>query len=115
MLGHCTKVMIVEDDPLIALMMEQMVEDLGYWVVGPLHCLQDAIDHANDDDIDFALLDFNLGNGTDAIPVVEVLRSRGLPFVITTGTSPDLIRQQLPDCTIIGKPVVESELEHVLP
>lgn len=113
-LGNRAKILIVEDDAIIAAGMEAMVEELGYWVVGPYQNLQDAVDHANADDIDFGLLDFNLGNGTDALPVVEALEQRGVPFAITSGTDPRAVRLALPGCRILLKPVRESELARVL-
>ena len=115
MLGHSCKIMIVEDNALIANMLEAMVEDMGYQVVGPYRNLQDAVDHARVDEIDFGLLDFDLGHGTDVVPVVEILSERGVPFAITSGSNPSVIWQSIPAVTILQKPVVVSELEAVLP
>jgi CheY-like chemotaxis protein len=115
MLSHNVRVLLVEDNPIIAIMMETMLEDMGYWVVGPLHNLNDGVDHARVDDIDFAVLDFDLGDGTDALPIVEVLTERNIPFVIATGEAMATVHAQLPGAVILGKPVVEQDLERVLP
>jgi CheY-like chemotaxis protein len=110
-----TRVLIVEDNPLIGLMTASMVEDLGYCVIGPMATLDEALERAEIDEVDFALLDFDLGGGVTAEPVCDRLRARSVPFAFTSGSNPDEIRKALGDVTIISKPVVESELEGVLP
>ena len=110
-----TRVLIVEDDPIIASMTAMMVEDLGYWVVGPLATLNEALEQVESTEVDFALLDYDLGQGTTAAPLCERLRARNIPFVMTSGTNPQLIREALGKVRVLGKPVVESELQEVLP
>ena len=73
-------VLIVEDNLLIGMMLEQMVFELGHIVLGPYSNLNDGYDHARHDMVDFALLDFDLGEGTDALPIAEVLTSRHATF-----------------------------------
>lgn len=110
-----TRILIVEDNALLALEMEALVEDLGYWVIGPIQNLQDGLDHARADDFEFALLDFDLGHGTDATPIAEALSARGIPFAFTTGSDPGIIRKAFGVATIIAKPVSEGQLMAVLP
>lgn len=110
-----TKILIIEDDVLIRLMLEDIIEELGHRVVGRYLNLQDGLDHASSDDLDFALLDFDLGDGTDAIPIAEALTRRGIPFAFTSETSPQVIRDFLPGAMIIGKPVTQTELMRILP
>ena len=110
-----TRILIVEDDPLTALLMEAMVEDMGYWVIGPMRNLRDGLDHAKYDVLDFALLDFNLGAGTDSIPIAEALSARGIPFAFSTGTAPETVHAAFADAAILRKPVQPSDLERVLP
>jgi len=111
----CTRVLIVEDDVIIALMMVSIVEDLGYEVVGPSIDFNTALQIAKRDELDFALLDFNLGQGEDAGPIAGILADRGIPFAFTTGLSPASIRATYGEATIISKPVVEKELFDLLP
>ena len=111
----CTRILIVEDDAIIALMMESIVEDLGYQVVGPSTDFDTALHAAQSDDLDFALLDFNLGHGQNAGPIATILEGRGIPFAFTTGASPATIRQAFRQTPIISKPVVEEELFDLLP
>ena len=114
-INSATNILIIEDNVLVGLMLQDIVEDLGYRVVGPYLNLHDGLDHASRDDLDFALLDFDLGDGTDAIPIAEALTRRGIPFAFTSGTSPRVIRDFLPGAMIIGKPVTETELLRILP
>ena len=103
------KVLIVEDDRLIAFMMADMVQSMGCLVVGPYHVLQDGLDHARRGEVDFALLDYDLGDGTDSLPIAETLNTRGIPFAFATGTDPSILRE-ITNQPILSKPVVEREL-----
>lgn len=108
-------ILIVEDDALIGMDLEWMVTDLGYFVLGPYSNLLEGVEHATRDDVGFALLDFDLGSGTNAIPIAEILSDRHIGFAFTTGTASADIRNLLPGATIIGKPVSETTLQRVLP
>jgi CheY-like chemotaxis protein len=114
-LNFCTSVLIVEDDAIVALMMEAIVEDLGYRVHGPSTDFDAALYAAQVADLDYALLDFYLADGQSAAPIADALEQRGIPFAFTTGGSPDRIRQAYKDAPIISKPVVEDELLDLLP
>ncbi len=113
--NSCTRVLIVEDDAIIAIMMESMVEDLGYRVVGPSTNFTTALQTAESAELDFALLDFALDDGRDAGEIAEVLTKRGIPFAFTTGAAPNEIRTVFKNTPIISKPVVEEELIDLLP
>jgi len=104
----------VEDDAFIGLALEASLQELGYGVIGPYLNLQDGLDHAQRDDIDFALLDFDLGQGTDAIPIAETLGGRCIPYVFVTAGSPNRIREFLPYAGIISKPVDLRVLSEIL-
>ncbi|MDB5623330.1 MAG: response regulator [Devosia sp.] len=111
----CTRILIVEDDAITASMMEAIIEDLGYQVVGPSTQFEAALAAARSDDLDFALLDFNLGHGQDVGPIAKILAGRGVPFAFTTGLPPAVIREAFEHTPIISKPVVEEELLDLLP
>ena len=76
--------LVVEDEPLVAMMVEDMLVDLGWTVVGPASSLEEALRRAAEGGFDVALLDVNL-NGERSDPVAELLRARGLPLVFATG------------------------------
>ena len=105
-----SRVLIVEDDPLLAMAVEQMVEDLGHTVVGLFHSLKDGLWHAGRDDVDFALLDFDLGRGTNSVPIAEELARRLIPFAFVTHTDADHVRAAVPDAVVTAKPLTGTAL-----
>lgn len=78
------RVLIVEDEMLIAMMLQDMVSDAGLEVEGVANSLNAGIDLASKADIDLAILDVNL-NGEEVYPVAEILKQRGIPFIFSTG------------------------------
>lgn len=79
------RVLIVEDQALLALELQFAFEDEGAEVLGPLLSLAAARQRvADDDEIDFAVLDVDLG-GEDVYPVAALLQKRGVPFLFHTG------------------------------
>ena len=80
------KVLVLEDETLVSMMVEDMLSDLGCEVVGPFARLDSALAFANDGEpkVDIALLDVNLG-GERSFPLAEVQSGKGVPFVFTTG------------------------------
>jgi len=109
-----TRVLVVEDEALLAMALEQWLIDLGCEVVGPYYNLQDGLDHAVRQEIDFALLDFDLGGGTNSIPIVERLTENGTPYVFVTGSPPEHIRRVLPAAKVITKPVSARAIREAL-
>jgi CheY-like chemotaxis protein len=77
-------ILIVEDEPIVAMMVEDMLCDLGAMPVGPASSLEGALELARDGAFDAAILDLNL-NGERTGAVAELLRGRGVPFVFATG------------------------------
>jgi CheY-like chemotaxis protein len=78
------RILVVEDEVMIAMLLEDMLADLGYEVVGPANRLEDGLALAHAADVDLAVLDVNL-NGMLSTPIAQVLTQRGIPFVIATG------------------------------
>lgn len=78
------RVLVVEDEMTIALLIEDMLSDLGHEVVSLAMRLPQALKLAETTDIDFAILDINL-DGRMSFPVAERLRDRGIPFVFASG------------------------------
>lgn len=84
------RVMILEDDPFIALDMEGLVEEAGYDVLGPVASAKAALRLiANDNCPDCALLDFNVTGGTSEALARELDR-RGVPYMFLTGNADDV-------------------------
>ncbi|RYJ02225.1 MAG: hypothetical protein EON47_08195, partial [Acetobacteraceae bacterium] len=80
------RVLVVEDEALLALEMESMLLRLGYQVLGPALDLQEALALAKaSPPPDAAVLDVNLGRGEWIFPVIDLLETRGVPYVLATG------------------------------
>src|SRR6201981_2813563 len=78
------RVLIVEDELMIRMLLEGMLTDLGHSVAAEAGGLDEAISLAKQAEFDLAVLDVNL-NGTPVTPVVEILVERGLPFIFARG------------------------------
>jgi CheY-like chemotaxis protein len=104
-------VMIVEDEPLVAMALELLVQDVGGVAIGPFSTVTQALGALEiEQRIDCALLDYNLGKEASR-PVAEALASRGVPFAITSGQDMADIRARFPDRPIFAKPINEERLK----
>jgi CheY-like chemotaxis protein len=102
------RVLVVEDEMLIAMMLEDMLVELGYQVVGPVARLERALDAVRREHLDAALLDVSL-DGEAVYPVAVELAARGVPFVFATGYSGLVIQEPWRDRPLLRKPF-ESEV-----
>ena len=78
------RVLVVEDEMYVAMLLEDTLADLGYDVVGPIARVPDGVRLANSERLDGAILDLNLA-GADVFPVARELADRGIPFVFVSG------------------------------
>lgn len=78
------RILVVEDDLVIAVLIEEALQDLGCVVVGPVGKLDTALRLADDEALDGAILDVTIRGGK-IFPVVERLQARGVPFVLASG------------------------------
>ncbi len=97
------RVLIVEDEMTIALLLEDMVEELGHQVAGLAMRLPQAMELATSRAFDLAILDVNL-DGHMSYPVAEVLAGRGVPYVFATGYGATGIEPRYRDGVILKKP-----------
>ena len=107
------RILLVEDDGLVAMMLEDLLEDLGCQLAGSIASVGEALAWIEaGGEADAALLDVNLG-GEPVFPVAEALRARGVPFAFTTGyaQSHDSRFREAP---FIGKPIRPDRLAEVL-
>jgi CheY-like chemotaxis protein len=114
-LGHRTsglRVLVVEDENLLALLVEDMLAELGHEVVGPVACLSTALEMAQRHDVDIAILDLNI-NGRDTYPVAAALAARGIPFVFATGYSRERLREPYRNVPMLQKPFQQDDLQKV--
>jgi CheY-like chemotaxis protein len=108
------RILVVEDEYLIAMMLRDALEDVGSVVVGPVPSVEKAIKTiAADPNIDAAILDVNLG-GVMAYPVAEALVARNIPFVFTTGYEDGTLRALFPNIRSCHKPYLFPNMEKAL-
>src|SRR5437879_13812010 len=93
-------ILVVEDEPLIALDLRQNLESAGAYVFAATQ-LSHALQLAGHPDISAAVLDYRLGDG-DCTPICTLLSERGIPFVFYSGY--DDVRQNWPDAAHVQKP-----------
>ena len=96
-------ILVVEDEPLIAMMLEDFLESLGHDVSATCDSVADALVHAGQGGFDLAILDVNL-KGEHVWPVAELLREKNIPFVIATGGHVDPPPPQFASAPVIEKP-----------
>lgn len=110
------RVLIVEDEALLALELQLAFEEEGAEVIGPALSLMQALDTvAHAGKLDLAVLDVDLG-GEDVYPIAELLLQRGVPFLFHTGHgSHREITQLFPDALTLMKPTLtETLVDHLL-
>jgi CheY-like chemotaxis protein len=111
--GNSIKVLVVEDEGLVALMIEDILQDLGCEIVASVAHLADACVIAAKAPIDLAVLDVNLG-GERSFPVAEILRDRGVPFLFSTGYETDGIPAEFNGYPVLGKPFSAKDLQQTI-
>lgn len=104
------RVLLVEDENLVALLLEDMLAELGHTVVGPVARLDKALETAQREAFDVAILDVNI-NGEESYPIADALAARGIPFVFSTGYGKKSLRAPYSDRPALQKPFQRHELQ----
>lgn len=107
------RILLVEDETLVAMLVEDMIADLGHQIVGPASQLQRAMELAGSEALDLAILDLNLG-GVLSTPVADVLRERGVRYLFTTGYGEKGVPQAHGDAPVLSKPFALAQLERTI-
>ena len=105
-------VLIVEDEPLVAMFAEETLDDLGHRAGAIAHSLKDGLVALSAGSFDLALLDVNL-NGSLSFPIAEAAADRGIPVLFLTGFGPEHMAQ-LADASVLRKPYSSSDLERAI-
>ncbi|MEC5292841.1 response regulator [Aurantimonas sp. C2-6-R+9] len=114
MTGQAAKrVLIVEDEVLLAMHLEDMLNELGYEVVGPATRIDMAMELACESDIDFAVLDINVA-GKKSFPVADILRQRGIPFAFASGYGAEGLMDGYRGFPALRKPYAQEDLERII-
>src|SRR5438309_3731084 len=107
------RVLVVEDEMMVSMLIEDMLGDLGCVVIGPASRLEESMDLARSSQIDCAVLDVNLG-GEPIFPLADLLRELGRPFAFATGYGDAGLREADRGTPVLQKPFREGDLARVL-
>lgn len=104
------RILLIEDEPLIAMEIADALEETGFDVVGVCHTVSHALDRLGEPDCcDAAVLDANLRN-ISAEPVASALAARSIPFVVVSGYLQSQLPGALAAASLISKPLRTSDL-----
>lgn len=107
------RVLVIEDEALVAMMLEDVLAELGCNVAAIASQLPDAMEKAKSLAFDLAVLDVNLG-GHRSFAVAEILAKRGVPFVFSTGYGAGALPDGMQRIPLLQKPFQLHELERAL-
>ena len=107
------RVLVVEDEVLVAWMLEEMLAELECMVVGPAVRVSQALAMVGTEAIDLAILDVNL-NGEKSYAVADALAARRVPFVFSTDYAADSMPDKYRSSLILQKPYGQSDLSAAL-
>lgn len=108
------RVLLLEDEPLLAMLLEESVADLGHEPVGAVATVAQAIALLDSQAIDSALLDFSLGGTDNSVAVAQYLHRQGIPFCYLSGHSSLDETTGAPPAPMLTKPVSLAQLEVAL-
>jgi CheY-like chemotaxis protein len=97
-------VLIVEDEPLIAMMLEDFLDSLGHRVAGTIDNLPDGLARAENGGFDVAILDVRLKDSSYVWPLADLLSDRGVPFILATGGHIEPPPERHAAAPVIAKP-----------
>ena len=104
-------ILIVEDEPLIAMMLEDFLDSLGHRIAGSCESVEDALAVVERGDFDIAIIDVQLKNGEKVWPVADRLADAGKPFVLATGGHVEPPPARHADAPVLSKPYTIDSIE----
>jgi DNA-binding response OmpR family regulator len=107
------RILVVEDEVLIGMMLQDMLSDFGCEVIGPIIRLAPALEVAKQEQVDLAILDVNLA-GEAVFPVADALQSRKVPIIFSTGYGTADLVGPYKEFPTLSKPYDVDELRRVL-
>jgi len=114
------RILIVEDEPLISMMLEDFIDSLGHTVARACESIAEALEAVRDGGFDLAILDVNL-KGESVWPVASELKQNGIPFVLASGGHVEAPPSEFASVAMIEKPytidrvspIIEAALDDV--
>ena len=107
------RILVVEDEYLIRMLLEDMLADLGYEITGAVGTIAEASELAAKADFDIAILDVNV-DGKEVYPVATILAGRGLPFVFVSGYGEGSLAEPFRGRPSLQKPFQADQLKTTL-
>ncbi len=107
------RILVVEDDSLLAMLIQDMLSDLGYEIVGVASTLSEGKQMAAGMAFDIAILDVSL-HGEKAFPIAQLLEDRQIPFVFSSGYAQEDMEPEYSGRPLLRKPYQLDELEQIL-
>ncbi len=107
------RILIVDDEPLISILVEGWLKELGYEVVGPARSVQDGLKLAESAKLDGAILDVNLA-GESSLSLANALKLKGVPVAFATGDSGLDEDSGFADPILLSKPFVYEDVKEVV-
>jgi DNA-binding response OmpR family regulator len=104
---------VVEDEGGVALLLEDMLCDLGFEIGRSVAHLGDALEAARSEAFDIAIIDVNLG-GEASFPVARILAERGTPFSFSTGYGMSVLPEEFINRPVLAKPYTAEQLRSVI-
>lgn len=108
------RILIVEDEPLIAMMIEDFLDMLGKSHAGTADSVASAMAIVGAGGVDAAILDVNLSGGEQSWPIADALAAQGVPFILATGGSGDMVVDAHRDRPVLAKPFTMDAVEQAL-
>ncbi|MBB5687342.1 response regulator [Sphingobium boeckii] len=113
-MSNARRILIVEDEPLIAMMIEDFVELLGHGHAGTADCVETALGLVAADEFDLCILDVNLRGGERSWPVADALAAAGKPFILATGGSGETTPDAHAGAPTLSKPFTMDAVKDAL-
>lgn len=105
------RIFVVEDEALIAMMLEEMLEEMGFGIAERSSTLESGMTFASEGEFDAAIVDLSL-HGVSAQPIAEILEKRRIPYVISSGRS--TVPDGMTPHAVVVKPYQFDDLETAL-
>lgn len=110
---NALRILIVEDEPMIAMMFEELLEEMGHDVVGIAATESAAVEAARQHQPDLMFVDENLAKGSGISAIKQILQGGFVAHIFTSGDK-SLVEQRSPNVIVLSKPFREQDLVHAM-
>jgi two-component SAPR family response regulator len=106
------RILVVEDEALVAIAIREALEEQGYTVIGPCNRITDAMVALRHNRVDAAVLDVNLGD-VSVYPLADTLVAESIPFIFVTGYGSEELDRRFLTVPILQKPIERHALQTI--